>query len=304
MAEEAIMKRFAFKKFDAFAAGCSLGNPAGAVYLNFEADITDAQMLRIARQLKGFVSEVGFLRAQDGGTFALRYYSSEKEVEFCGHVTIAILYDLLKHDPGVKGKPSVSINTPKGTLRVENRISTEDAVFISSPAPRYSPKRVAKDRAAGALNTHAEAVNGERPIAIINAGLETLIVPITTLEAVLAMEPSLDASKAFCREAGVDIILVYSDDVADAANRFRTRVFAPAYGYLEDPATGSGNAALGYYLLRQGLWDGMSISVEQNGSRDCPNRVKLSAARSADGDWQVVFGGNAVLRISGEYFLL
>jgi PhzF family phenazine biosynthesis protein len=297
------MKQFAFKKFDAFAAGRSQGNPAGAIYLNSEADITDAEMQRIAQQMKGFVSEVGFLRALDGGTFALRYYSAEKEVAFCGHATIAILYDLLKNDPGAKGKPSVSIETPKGTLRVENRISTEDAVFISSPAPRYSPKRVAVDRVAGALNIAVEAVNGERPIAIVNAGLETLIVPIAALEAVLSMEPSLEESKAFCRETGVDIIIVFSDDVADDANRFRTRVFAPAYGYLEDPATGSGNAALGYYLLRQGLWDGKSLSVEQNGSRDCPNRVKLSAARSADGDWQVVFGGNAVLRISGAYFL-
>ena len=30
-------------------------------------------------------------------TFVLKYYSSEREVDFCGHATISIMYDLMKN---------------------------------------------------------------------------------------------------------------------------------------------------------------------------------------------------------------
>lgn len=91
------MKIFKFKKIDAFAAGVSTGNPAGAIYLNSLKDITISEMQRIARELKGFVNEVGYLCQLDKDYFDLKYYSSEREVDFCGHATIAIMYDLIKN---------------------------------------------------------------------------------------------------------------------------------------------------------------------------------------------------------------
>ncbi|MRR38029.1 PhzF family phenazine biosynthesis protein, partial [bacterium] len=72
------------------------------------------------------------------------------------------------------------------------------------------------------------------------------------------------------------------------------------FGYLEDPATGSGNAALGCYLLKNGKWDGACISLEQNASAEQPNIVKISAGQD---NQEVAFGGSAILRIRGEYIL-
>ncbi|MBN1440088.1 MAG: PhzF family phenazine biosynthesis protein [Anaerolineales bacterium] len=297
------MKRFPLKKIDAFAKGASSGNPAGVIYLGPHQGVSDREILRIAQELKGFVSEVGFVRIQAGGEYAIRYYSAEREVEFCGHATIAIVYDLLKNGSGSSGGTTATIVTPKGALQVENRIEEEDAVFIAAPTPVYSQDRIALTAVAEALDLAEADIHARRPIAVVNAGLETLILPMASLEAVLAMNPSLEKSKSFCRENGIDIITVFSGEVSDPANRFRTRVFASTYGYLEDPATGSGSAALGCYLLQQGLWDGAGISLEQNGSRERPNIVKIAARNAADGARQSAFGGNAVLRIQGEYCL-
>ena len=84
---------------------------------------------------------------------------------------------------------------------------------------------------------------------------------------------------------------------------WRSRVFAPRFGYLEDPATGSGNAALGQYLLRHGLWRGETLTIEQNKERTRPNIIKLMGRQEADASPQVLFGGGAVTRIEGRYFL-
>ncbi len=297
------MKKFKFKKIDAFATQKSDGNPAGMVYLDSLEDITTDEMLRIAKELKGFVSEVGYARRIDESTFDLRYFSSEREVDFCGHATIAIMYDLIKNSDNLINKKQITIITCKGNLIVENRISNEDAVFITAPVPVFSPNEVNIESIAKALRIDLDEINNSYPASIVNAGLETLIVPIKRLNGILSISPVLDELKEFCIENSIDIITVYSDEVVDKKNRFRTRVFAPTFGYLEDPATGSGNSAFGYYLLKNKIWDGAFMLLEQNGSFENPNIIKLMAKDTEDAKPQVVFGGGAIVRIDGEYIL-
>jgi len=148
-----------------------------------------------------------------------------------------------------------------------------------------------------------DEINNDYPATIVNAGLETLIVPIKSLNGILSISPEFDELKGFCIENEIDIITVYTDEVSDKENSYRTRVFAPTFGYLEDPATGSGNSAFGYYLLKNKIWDGTFMPVEQNGSIENPNIIKLMAKDTEGAKPQVVFGGGAIVRIDGEYIL-
>lgn len=297
------MKTFPFKKIDAFATATSSGNPAGVMSLDTRSDISDHEMQRIARELKGFVSEVGYLWKNDGDTYGLRYFSSEREVEFCGHATIAIMYDLIKNNSRLRTKETISIVTNKGRLEVENRIPNENAVFITAPDPVFVPVAIDKDGFAEAVKMQPGEINDNYPISVVNAGLETLIVPIKSLDTVLSLSPQLDELKSYCQKNSIDIITVFTDKPAHKPNSFRTRVFAPTFGYLEDPATGSGNAAFGYYLLKNGRWDGKPMILEQNGDFDSPNIVKLTTKKAENGKVRVLFGGGAIVRIQGEYIL-
>jgi PhzF family phenazine biosynthesis protein len=296
------MKTLVFKKIDAFATKKSGGNPAAAIYLNAEQDLSVHEMQRIARELEGFVSEVGYVRRLEN-SFDLKYFSSEREVDFCGHATIAIMYDLLRNDAELMNRRFLNVVTSKGRLVVENQIPQQDAVFISAPSPSFSFSEIAQERVAKALSISTDVINPAYPISVVNAGLETLIVPINTLQALLIITPDFEGLRRFCQENSIDIVTVFTREVADKANTYRTRVFAPTFGYLEDPATGSGNAAFGHYLLSNNMWDGQPMSVEQNADFAHPNIVKLLAKRSERDEVQVVFGGGAIVRIAGEYFL-
>jgi predicted PhzF superfamily epimerase YddE/YHI9 len=81
-------------------------------------------------------------------------------------------------------------------------------------------------------------------------------------------------------------------------------VFAPTFGYLEDPATGSGNSAFGYYLLAHGMWQGEMIKIEQNGFRQTPNFVQLFSSPTDTGEPCVWFGGSAIVKMDGQYHLV
>ncbi len=297
------MKRYRFKKIDAFATATSSGNPAGIIALNAQPDISDQDMQRIARELKGFVSEVGYLWKHDDETYRLRYFSSEREVEFCGHATIAIMHDLIKNNDNLINRKTISIVTNKGRLEVVNRVPSENAVFITAPDPAFVSVAIDKNRFAEAMKTAPDAIRDDYPVSVVNAGLETLIVPIKTMDAILSLTPRLDELKYYCEMNSVDIITVFTDDTARKTNRFRTRVFAPTFGYLEDPATGSGNAAFGYYLLKNGKWNGEPMTLEQNGDFANPNIINLMTNKAENDKVRVLFGGGAVVRIQGEYIL-
>lgn len=297
------MKQFRFKKLDAFAAGQSSGNPAGMIAVDSFADITPEEMQRIARELRGFVTEVGFVWRVGPDQVALRYFSAEREVPFCGHATIAILYDLFTNDPDLRKLPAIHVDTTTSSLTAENRVAAEDAVFISAPNPVSGRQDIAGTSIAAALGINPADISTTLPTAKINAGLETLIVPFTTLQSTLTVMPDQERLRRFCEDHAIDIVTIFTGETARFDAAWRSRVFAPRFGYLEDPATGSGNAALGHYLLQQGLWEGETLIIEQNGERDDPNIVKLMARGGGNGGLQIFVGGGAVSRIEGWYLL-
>lgn len=290
------MKSHAYKKIDAFTSDKSLGNPAACLFLD-EA-LSEADMQSIAAQHKGFVSEVVYcFESRDG--IMLTYYSSECEVNFCGHGTIACMHHLIKQSPNLLSQNALTIQThQKGALTVYNRIAEEDAVYIGAPAPVFIGTALKKKDTASALGFAEDRLLNDLPLDVIDAGLKTLIVPVCSLADEISVYPDEAQLKAFCDDTGIDIILIFCMQTVSSGYHAHTRVFAPRFGYLEDPATGSGNSAFGHYMLRYGLWDGGAVSIEQGGDNRVFNTVKLQMT-----DGRLLFGGSATLRIDGQYYL-
>ena len=295
------MKEFKFKKIDAFAEKNSRGNPAGCIRLDSFADISEEEMQKIAKELQGFVSEVGFVSQVESDKYQLRFFSSEREVDFCGHATIAIMHDLLRNKDSLNIK-ELLISTHRGELLVLNRIPEEDSVYIRAPEPVYLKNSISRDEVSEYL--HVKATDLDENIAIINAGLTTLLIPVKKLEILLNINPDIEQLKEVTLKKGLDIIEVFTSEVASENNDYRVRVFAPKFGYLEDPATGSGNSAFGYYLLKNKLWEGFKpLSLEQNSDRIHFNVVKLMTQKDSENNLKVFFGGKGILRIEGKYML-
>jgi PhzF family phenazine biosynthesis protein len=292
------MKRYRYIKSNAFTAGKSLGNPAACVFTGKET-LSPEQMQTVAREHKGFVMEVVFCGQSDVADCKLTYYSSECEVDFCGHGTIATMYSMIKDTPALRTKPVVRAETNrKGIVEVYNALDTEDAVYITAPDPIEHLMNLTVESIGKALGLSNGAIRQDLPIHIIDAGLRTLIVPIADLETEISVFPNEQQLKVFCEGNDIDIILIFSKQTADASAFAHTRVFAPKCGYLEDPATGSGNSAFANYLLSGNLWDGHPVTIEQGGNDRTYNSVKLKHSNG-----QVLFGGKATVRIEGDYLL-
>ena len=291
------MKQYRYIKSNAFTSGASTGNPAATIIID-EGSLAPEQMLQIAAEHKGFVMESVFCSSSETAACKLTYYSSECEVDFCGHGTIATMYSLIKDDASLRNRKVLSVETnKKGVISVYNEIDTEDAVYIEAPSPIEHEMNIPTEEIERILTLHKGSIDREgRAIRIIDAGLRTLIVPVSKLEDEVSVFPDLASLKAFCEGNDIDIILIYSLQVADASNFAHTRVFAPRFGYLEDPATGSGNSAFANYLLSEKMWDGTPITIEQGGNDRIFNAVKLKTLNG-----KVLFGGRATIKIQGFY---
>lgn len=294
------MKTLKFKKIDAFTKGISSGNPAGYIYMDTGEILDEEEMQKIAVELKGFVNEVGYVN-KVGEQYKLRFYSSECEVAFCGHATIAIMYDLLSNNKELFDRKEVFINVKAGKLSVFNLIKEDDAVFIMAPEPKFLECNIKPNQIADILGINSSDINSKMPIRLIDGGLRTLIVPISTLDSCLRIYPNQENLRLFSLENGIDIIHVFVTETHTASSKYRTRVFAPKFGYLEDAATGSGNSAFGYYLIDENKWES-DFTIEQGPIKANPNFVKLKRYEK-DGVERILFGGCATTRIDGNYCL-
>ncbi|MBP7176826.1 MAG: PhzF family phenazine biosynthesis protein [Thermoclostridium sp.] len=292
------MRKFQYRKVDAFTSGGSSGNPAAYLHTG-STQLTEEEMLAVAKEHKGFVSEVVFCSGSKVADMKLTYYSSECEVDFCGHGTVATMVDIIRNDSNLRNKSEIILETnKKGLLTVYNRLDTDNAVYITAPKAQWLPISVSPDEVSAALGFLPEAISCELPLDFIDAGLRTLIVPIAEFNDVVFVYPEMERLKEFCLRNGIDIILIFCIQTSSPGYCAHTRVFAPKFGYLEDPATGSGNSAFANYMLKYNLWDGSPVKVEQGGD----NRVFNSVSLMKMGD-HILFGGSATLRIAGEYYL-
>lgn len=290
------MSIYDYKKINAFTSKSSRGNPAACLYLQKDDMLSEADMLNIAKEHKGFVSEVVYCHSIDAISYRLRYFSSECEVEFCGHGTIACMYDLIKNSKFLSGLSEITIVTNRGELTVYNQVLDHDAIYISAPSKVEYYVKFNSNDVASYLGIESYQINDLFEIKCIDAGLRTLIVPIVDLSTVLNIHPDEHSLKTFCLMNNIDIILIFTPEASSSSNKVRTRVFAPKFGYLEDPATGSGNSALGYYMLQNGLWDGDPISIEQNAEASSFNIVRMKTHCG-----KILFGGRATTMIEGHY---
>jgi PhzF family phenazine biosynthesis protein len=194
----------------------------------------------------------------------------------------------------------INIKTAKGVLQVENRVKEEDMIYIHAPEPAYPVCGFDHEEISGALSLSRENLDENKLPAIVNAGMNTLLVCLKGLKDCLNCSPDYLRLREFALANDIEVITIYTFETTDPGRDLRTRVFAPAFGYLEDPATGSGNAALGYHLMKTGEWPGNSMVIEQGPELENPNIIKLGKT----GSGRVKIGGRGVARIEGDYILI
>lgn len=272
---------------DAFTETPFGGNTAGVVLLEPGAGFPDKGWMRqVAAELR--YSETVFVRRDGPVEFSARYFTPRDEVDLCGHATIAAFGVL--YQEGLVPEGSCCLNH---TLAGNLEVFPGREVMMQMASPRHvktidDPKPFSQlCKAMGALQDEDIA---PLPIEAISTGLPDIILPVRSLDVLQSLRPDMEALSALSEQLDVVGVHAYA---AQSGDRWTAHVrnFAPRYAIPEESATGTANAALTFYLYRQGvIKEGADCFFIQGEAMGRPSTVHTTLTFT---------GGHPEIRIGG-----
>jgi trans-2,3-dihydro-3-hydroxyanthranilate isomerase len=248
-----------------------------------------ARMQAIAAEFN--YSETSFVLPPDDPAHLarVRIFTPRAEMPFAGHPTVGTAL-ALAWEGRVPADGAIVLEELAGPVPV--RLGAGTAEFTAPAAPTSGPA-VAAEAVATALGIEAGDVpTGAGLPRVASCGAPFLLVELSS-RAALA-RAWLEAAAAL-PEAGNGVFL-FTRDTGDPAMDLRARMFAPAHGIPEDPATGSAAAALAGFLGgRPGLAEGWHAwRIAQGVEMGRPSLIEARARREGGRVAEVRIGGRAV----------
>lgn len=251
---------------DAFTDKVFGGNPAAVFILNTWLD--DDLMQKIA--VENNLSETAFA-VKSGTTYEIRWFTPDREIDLCGHATLATAYVLFNYYP--VEHTILEFSSQSGTLFVEKK---EQYYYLNFPSILPKPIEI--------LPEFEQALGAP----VVEAYLARDLFLVFDNEAdVRAMTPDFSKLKEFSQGVGV-IVTAKSTEVD-----FISRAFYPKLTINEDPVTGSAHSNLIPYWAEK--LQKKELMAHQVSSR----KGILSCQLVND---RVLIGGQAVLYAKGQTF--
>jgi PhzF family phenazine biosynthesis protein len=249
--------------------------------------LATATMQALARQFN--LSETTFILPAANADARVRIFTPEYEMPFAGHPTLGTAAVVHSLGPGTRrGAASVVLEMQAGLIPVslQGELWTLRA---NAPATRENSRDLAE--LASALGLQAGDIihqpQGQRPL-WVNTGVEQLLVPLASADAVRRVQPHAEHLKLFVSSMGKRQCLAFAPT---GANELLARFFFENGAVvLEDPATGSACANLGGWYLNTGVRGPRIIVVAQGEQLSRPSRLQLEL----DGEGQIYVAGRVV----------
>ena len=252
------------------------------------SDLDGELMQRVAREMN--LSETVFLLEPEDTASAdarVRIFTPGTELPFAGHPVLGTAFVV-----GEKlGAPTVRLQTGAGVVPIALRREHGRIVYgeMDQPLPEVEPFAEA-DRLLEALGV----ARSELPVECYRNGPQHVYVSLADQQSVSALRPDMTAL--------ADLGMFGVNCFAGTNGHYLTRMFAPALGIAEDPATGSAAGPLAVHLARHGrIPFGIDIEIRQGVEMGRPSLLYARVEGTPDRLERVVVGGSAVAVGSGEY---
>jgi len=230
-----------FQLVDVFGTGPFTGNPVAVI--TEARDLAAEEMQRITRWLN--LSESAFLLppTRPEADYRVRIFTLARELPFAGHPTLGSCHAWLA--AGGRPKRGEKIVQECGAGLVAVRRDGPDLAFAAPPLLRKGAASAAeRERAAEVLRIDPGEIVAAQ---WADNGPGWLVVMLASAEAVLALDPQ----RHYPGRVDLGVVGPYP---AGSPADFELRAFFSGVGgaLIEDPVTGSLNAAVGQWLFASG----------------------------------------------------
>lgn len=261
------MENWTFRTVDVFTDRPLEGNQL-AVFEDAAA-IPEPLLQPLSREI-GYSETVFVFPATDGGDARMRIFTPSNEVPFAGHPTLGTAVLIAKR----LGTDQVVLETGRGPVPVSVERTTGAALrgTMQQPIPAILPFPEPN-----ALLDAFGVRRSEIPITLYDNGIPHVYLMLESPDRVATLQPDGAALAQLTKDLGLATIgfNVFSGE----GLTWKTRMFAPADGIFEDPATGSAAGPLALHLARHGLipW-GAEITIAQGAEVGRPSQLLAKAS--------------------------
>jgi trans-2,3-dihydro-3-hydroxyanthranilate isomerase len=247
------VRSYRYLHLDVFTDRLFGGNQL-AVFLDGRGLSTES-MQAIAKEMN--FSETTFVLPPDrpGVDLCVRIFTPTEELPMAGHPTIGTAFALARAGVLTAAQERVVFGLGVGPIEVELVWQKDELGFawMTQLLPTFGAPVLDRAAAAAALRLSPAAVTGTGlPVQSASCGVPFLFVPLTSRRAVDNAELDATAYDAFRGGASLEdlpVFLFSTEPAGDKATVY-SRMFAPGFGIVEDPATGGASGPLGCYLVR------------------------------------------------------
>lgn len=296
------MSRYHFHTLDVFTDTAFGGNPL-AVVLDAD-DLSGERMQTIAAEFN--LSETVFvLKPARAGRNRrrLRIFTPQAELPFAGHPTVGASYLLAKLNlvASNAADPVMVLEEGVGDVPVEVRFGDggAEATRMSVPRmPERGPEPPSRAQLATMLSlAEADLLPGH---AAYSCGVPFLFLPVRDRAAIARIRLRTDLWENLLSGWWAKSVFPFTTDTVAKDAQVHARMFAPAVGVAEDPATGSAASALAGFLHDQDPRNGARRwLIEQGFEMGRPSRIELEADAAGGRLAAVRVGGRSVLMSEG-----
>jgi len=291
------MTDFPFVTVDVFTDQAFGGNPL-AVFTDGRG-LSDAEMLSLTREFN--LSETTFILPPENPAHSarIRIFCPAGEMNFAGHPLVGTGFVMAQDRPD---DTELLFEVPAGLVVVSIDRATSGQITgaeISAPRPLTTGPQIAADIVAACAGLAVADILGDRHAPIVASVGMPFVLAETSLAALQTAAPDLAALRDAATKTGLGkdfSLLLY----AHHDGHIRDRMFAPLSGIIEDPATGSANAALGAFLLSLTAAASGDYEMVQGIEMGRPSLLRVSALRDEDGIRSRV-GGGCVAIFAGTF---
>jgi trans-2,3-dihydro-3-hydroxyanthranilate isomerase len=269
------------------------------------ADLTAAQMQEIAQEMN-FSESTFIYPPEKGGDVRMRIFTPGAELPIAGHPTIGSTFALAHEGTIAAGRENFVFELGVGPTPVSLEWNAAGLAFawMTQPLPSFDQEIANRGALAAAVSIDAGDLAEGLPVEVVSCGVPFLFVPVSTRAALDSAAIDRRALLRVCEEAGLPELPVFffTRDVTGDETVY-SRMLAPGFGIVEDPATGGASGPLGSYLLHHGIVDaaGARAMVSLQGvAMRRPSRIHISIDSEDEMITRVRVGGQSVLVGRGE----
>jgi trans-2,3-dihydro-3-hydroxyanthranilate isomerase len=294
------MRRLHYHRADVFTDRAFGGNQL-LVFMDAEGLSAD-MMQTMAREMN--LPEITFVAPPKNADndFHVRIFTPKMELPMAGHPTLGTAY-ILQREGKIPSMGTIRFEEGVGVIPVTLEANGDSPLItMTQPLPQFGA--ILEDRRAIAdmLSLNETDLHPDYPVQGVSTGTPFTLILVRSLEAIRRINIRVDVWERILKDDDYPHIFTFTSETEIAGSTVHSRMFAPAMGIPEDPATGAASGPLGAYLVKYGIVKSENageIVSEQGIEMNRPSFIRIAIEMEGESFTSVKISGTRVYMGAG-----